>query len=122
MDATIDMKDPLNRRRALDLAKASTDPTGFGEMDTKWIHGLAGDSEKLWSAFFDDNHPDGCLVVAVTGNGPTSEANAEFLASARKVVLGLLEEIDRLETVARNSGPLSTQKGCAPIQAQTKET
>ncbi len=104
MDKTIDMKDPANRRKALDLAKASTDPSGWGEMDTAWVHGLAGDPGKLWTAFFDEDHPDGCLVVAVTGNGPTSKANAEFLASARKVVLGLLEEIDRLETINRNAG------------------
>jgi len=107
-DATIDMAVKANRDKALVLAKASTDPTGYGEVDTKWIHGLAGTSEKLWTAlvrllsFFDDHYPDGTLVVAVTGNGPTSEANAEFLASARNVVLGLLEEVDRLETVLQN--------------------
>lgn len=100
-DATIDMAVKANRDKALRLAKASTDPTAYGEMDTVWIHELAGKSEKLWTAYFDDNHPDGTFVVAVTGNGPTSEANAEFLASARKVVLGLLEEVDRLETMLR---------------------
>jgi hypothetical protein len=100
--AEIDMKDPANFAKAINLALKATDATGWGPMPTKWLHELAGDSEKLWTAWRDSH--EGPLVCAVAGNGPKSEANAEFHASARKVVLGLVSEVDRLKTILRNNG------------------
>jgi hypothetical protein len=35
-------------------------------------------------------------IMAVTGNGPTSEANARFVSVARKAVLALTAEVRRL--------------------------
>jgi hypothetical protein len=97
----IDMQDPANFRKAIGLALASTDPGHWGPLDTKQTHALAGDSTELWAAYAKSD--DGrAIVVAVTGNGPTSEANAEFLSSARKIVLGLVSEVDRLQTILRN--------------------
>lgn len=45
-------------------------------------------------------HPGdtGNLVIAETGNGPTSEANARFIANARPDMLKLIEEI-RLQRI-----------------------
>lgn len=80
----IDMADPANFQKAVDLAVAATERS------------------MLWTAWSKDGEET--LVVAVTGNGPTSRANAEFFASARKVVLGLISEVDRLRTIARNAG------------------
>lgn len=98
--AEIDMGDPANFETAIELALRATDATEWGEMPTEWIHKLAGDSPKLWCAWVDSH--EGPLVVSVSGNGPTSAANAEFHASARKVVLGLVSEVDRLRTIIRN--------------------
>jgi hypothetical protein len=43
--------------------------------------------------------PEHAVVPAITGNGPTSEANAVFVAAARSDVPWLLEEITRLADV-----------------------
>lgn len=41
--------------------------------------------------------PEHAVMPAITGNGPTSEANAKFIAAARTDVLALLEHIAALE-------------------------
>jgi hypothetical protein len=102
--AEIDMRVPENFAKAISLALASTETEGWGEMLTKDLHAIAGTSEKLWSVWKDQDRPDGASVVAITGNGPTSEANAEFFVNAKKIVLGLVSEVDRLQTILRNAG------------------
>jgi hypothetical protein len=98
----IDMANPEHFAKAVRLALAASSADGWGEMKTEWLHALAKDSPKLWAAWKDNDHPDGPAVAAITGNGETSEANAEFFASARKIVLGLVSEVDRLRTILRN--------------------
>jgi hypothetical protein len=44
----------------------------------------------------EDTDPDRILTVAVTGNGPTSEANARLFSAARWLILMLLDDIDEL--------------------------
>jgi hypothetical protein len=97
----IDMQDPVNFGKAIELALASKDPDGWGETKTEWLHALAGDSPELWTVYSEKDHPDGPSVCAITGNGEKSKANAEFYASARKIVLGLVSEVDRLRTLLR---------------------
>lgn len=38
------------------------------------------------------------LYAAITGNGPTSEANARFFAVARELVLSLLQQLDECDS------------------------
>lgn len=99
----IDMQDPANFAKAVDLALAASDPTGWCEYPRAWLDELpeksGGDPGKLWAAYCEA--ADGPLVVAITGNGPKSRANAEFQASARRIVLGLVSEVDRLRTIVR---------------------
>ena len=98
---TIDMQDPKNRDTALDVARAASDTEGWGQMRAKECHALAEPDAMLWTAFRDKDHPEGVSVVAITGNGPTSEANARLFVDAKAMVLGLLNEIDRLKTIIR---------------------
>jgi hypothetical protein len=44
-------------------------------------------------------------VVAITGDGPRSEANAKLFAHARRIILSLLDRIDELETKQRAIAP-----------------
>lgn len=99
---TVDMQDPKNRDTALDIARAASDTEGYGEMRAGECHKLAEPDEMLWTAYKDKDNPEGVSVVAITGNGPTSEANARLFVDAKAMVLGLLDEIDRLETIIRN--------------------
>jgi hypothetical protein len=61
-------------------------------------------AEKLWCAYVkrgDDVH-----VIAITGDGPESEANAKFFAGARTFALSLIErerEAERLLLDALNN-------------------
>lgn len=62
----------------------------------------------------DQRHESGdYLIVAVTGNGPKSEANAQFFVMAREMVPRLIDEriqmrreIDRLEELVRRQAML----------------
>jgi hypothetical protein len=108
----IDMQEPINFQRAIDLALAATDASGWGEMKTDDLHALAGESPLLFAAW--QHAPGGPLVVAITGNGPTSEANAEFMASARKIVLGMVSEVDRLRTSIRAIHAAATKHNPVP--------
>lgn len=52
----------------------------------------------LNSVFLD--RPEDLLIVAVTGNGPTSAANARFFCGARAAVLGLVGTVRTLQAQA----------------------
>lgn len=94
----IDMANPVHFFKAIAVALAASDSTNWGPMKTAEVHRIAGDSEMLECAFIGDEKTGKSIVTAVTGDGPKSKANAEFFASARKVVLGLVSEVDRLQT------------------------
>ena len=75
-------------------------------------------SEHMWVvASTDPKTPDApitekALYAAITGNGPTSEANARFFAGARVALLEAIDEIERLQYVIarRNGMPASGRK------------
>lgn len=46
--------------------------------------------------------PEHAVVPAITGNGPTSEANAKFLAAAREDIPWLLGQINELENALKS--------------------
>lgn len=96
----IDMTVPGHIDTARKLALASTPDTRWGQMKAADLHALAEPEAMLWAVFtpVEDDANDVC---AITGNGPTSEANAQFFVDARAIVLGLVEEIDRLKTAHR---------------------
>ena len=96
----IDMADSRQFHQAIDLALAASDATNWGPVATADAHRLAGNSEFLEATFVRDAGGESVLT-AITGDGPKSKANAEFYASARKVVLGLVSEVDRQQTRAR---------------------
>jgi hypothetical protein len=102
-DVYIEMT-PENLAKAVSLAKAASHCTGHGPIKTAWLHALAGDSEDLSCAYLAENGET--IVAAITGNGPTSEANAAFYCSARAVVLGMAKRIEELEAT-RMVGPFS---------------
>lgn len=67
------------------------------------------DSSDLWLVFFggdrryegDQEYADESLTVAITGNGPTSEANAAYLAACKPATLLLLiNELRRWRSTA----------------------
>ena len=97
----IDMAVPRNFQQAIDLALGATDATGWGSLKTTELHRLAGDSEFLECAFALDEK-GAPAISAITGNGLRSAANAEFYGSARRIVLGLVSEVDRLRTRDRS--------------------
>lgn len=80
------------------LAEASTPDANYG-------HGniTPGDVEMamtkhgpgpVWFAW--SGTKEDAVYTAITGNGPTSEANAVFFAHAREIVLELVAEVARL--------------------------
>jgi hypothetical protein len=103
----IDMAVPEHFQRAVGLALRSKDATHWGFLTAENLRVLnasvkAGD--KVFGALVGQGEDE--LCVALTGNGPTSEANAEFFGSARKIVLGLVSEVDRLKTLVRHRDAL----------------
>lgn len=96
---------PENVRTAMDLAGEATSCTGYHASDD---HMTAEDLELLRSAgsgplwYVWSGTKEDSLAVAITGNGPTSKANAAFLSCARDVVLGLGEEVIRLRASFAN--------------------
>lgn len=95
---SVDMTRDEHVETARRLALAASEPTGWGPQKTAWLHTLGGDSEDLETCYIADAG-GGNLVVAITGNGPTSKANAEFFVDARRIVLGLLAELDETRVV-----------------------
>ncbi len=68
------------------------------------------DPTEMWTTWL--GPADDALIVAVTGNGPTSKANARFFSRARMAVLALLDEIaERDRRIANLSGPSKDQQG-----------
>lgn len=53
-----------------------------------------------------------CLSTAITGNGPTSEANAEFIAHAPADIAALLAEVERLRQSLAVAQQATTCAGC----------
>lgn len=107
MDPTIQMT-PGNERRILEIATAATrGDVRFGaetasvvaERVAEITRSEAADAWSVWV-----QRDDECLYTAITGNGPTSAANAELYAQARAFVLSYAEEVDRLRTIMRNNG------------------
>lgn len=95
------------------LAEAASPETlSFGQMraehaldlpaKTAALDGTSAD--QLWTTWF--GPADDSSIVAITGNGKFSEANARFFATARLSVLLLIEEVDRLRAeIDRMSAP-----------------
>lgn len=81
----------------LALATASTPCDGYGPVEKETAHGLAdktSDRSQLWTSWAGPR--EDALITAITGNGPTSEANARFYSCARGAVISLVEEVRRL--------------------------
>jgi hypothetical protein len=84
------------------IVEAATAGTlAYGEMPVETMKGLADrtvqegratDASKVWVSFL-QNEDGTSTVVAVTGNGPNSEANARFFAGARNVMLRLIDDV-----------------------------
>lgn len=53
-------------------------------------------AEGLWTAWTLVDDRPGVLVTSITGDGPTSRENAEFIAHSRQDVPWLLAEVERL--------------------------
>ncbi len=92
-------------RCAIDMAHDSTECSGFhaGEGDDDLspvdLEAMrAKGSGPLWYAW--SGQKADSLAVAITGNGPTSKANAKFFSCAREMVLALAAEVQRLRADA----------------------
>lgn len=92
---------PENFSKAIDLARAASDCTGYGTATSAAIGTLLEETASQGDIWW--THDAGKFAVAITGNGPTSEANAAFLVDARAIVLGMVDRIDELETRLRNA-------------------
>lgn len=93
-DEPIDMRTAANRAEARKLAEASTGATHWGELPPKWLRDLSPNAEQMWCVY---TVKDGeTLVCAITGDGEESRANAALYVDARRMTLGFLAEIDRL--------------------------
>lgn len=90
---------------ARQLAEASTPSTSWGSDEITpgdvEIAMTKGDGPVwfAWSGTMED-----ARYTAITGNGPTSRANALFYGHARTMVLGLVGEVERLRALLPN-GP-----------------
>lgn len=66
---------------------------------------LIGDGEPLHVLIADSPDPKFAYIVpAITGDGPTSERNAEFIAAARTLVPELVAELERYQRGGRTLG------------------
>lgn len=70
------------------------------ETHAEWLTGtLIGGGEELHVLIAESPEPKFAYIVpAVTGDGPTSSRNAEFIAEARQLVPELLDEVAKLRT------------------------
>lgn len=89
-----------NLEKLEQLALASTDgELQYGALNAELPEGetlkdwmaRTGDSKQLWVTY--QRRSTGDYYCAVTGNGPTSEANARFFACARANTLALIAEV-----------------------------
>lgn len=81
----------------LALATASSPATDYGQVSRDDAIGLADKTSPepmLWCSWL--GPVDDSLITAITGNGPTSEANARFYSCARGAVVSLVAEVRRL--------------------------
>lgn len=62
---------------------------------------------------------ESCLSTAITGNGPTSEANAIFIANAPTDIAALIAEIARLREALRQACTCVTCNGAGEIDVVT---
>lgn len=104
------------------LAEGATEPTGYAGWEPAEVTGeelaelLAKGTGKVW--FVWSGTVEDSLYVAITGNGPTSEANARFHSVARASVLALVAEVERLrealegEYMGYASAPEDTTLAC----------
>jgi hypothetical protein len=69
------------------------------------VASLCNEGRPLWVAWAENPTDDGFayVVPAVTGDGPTSEANADFVAHAREDVPWLIAEVERLREIERRT-------------------
>ena len=121
---------PLSKLKA--LAEGATEPTGYAQ-DTVTAEELAellaknpGPVWFVWGGTVEDS-----LYVAITGNGPTSEANARFHSVARASVLALAAEVERLRaaledeyagwTYAPEQDEVRVCIGCTRIDARSAQ-
>lgn len=99
-DEKIDMSRARNVAIAEALASRAAPATMFGEVPGEQAASLAERTSTevttQWVAWFVDGDGEE-WVTAVTGNGSKSRANAEFYASARASVLGLVDRVRELE-------------------------
>lgn len=90
-----------NLEEAIAMAEASTPGLRWGsceltEEDSKKMlsRGVGDDIFMAWAS----DEAGETLSAAVTGNGPTSEANARFFAHARDIVIALGREVIEYRT------------------------
>jgi len=72
-----------------------------------------------------DGKPEFAILAAITGNGPTSEANAEFFANARDDVPWLIDELERARAgieMAYTAAGGATGEACAIIAENFEHT
>lgn len=74
----------------------------------KWLADtLIGDGEPLHVLITDSPDPKFAYTVpALTGDGPTSERNAQFIAQARTLVPELVAEVERVKSAAKTLGEI----------------
>ena len=111
-----------------------------GNTKAEYVTGLLTEADdKVWTTFAPDpqGDPEDYIVPALTGDGPTSEANAAFIANARNLLPLLLAEVrelrarrddlrraaDALEAcpamlkaLAQVQTPLDVEDTCGPVQ------
>ena len=91
---TIDMSVEASVVEAERIATNASNPNRWCQCETAAVHACAK-KDMLWTV---QTGPDGDeKIVAVTGDGPASFANAEFFVHARRVVLGLIARVRELE-------------------------
>lgn len=95
----------------LGLAIASSPCDGYGAIPKDDAAGLADKTAKLdgtphdaklWCSYLRVENAES-LIAAITGNGPTSEANARFYSCARGAVIELVEEVRGLRARLRRA-------------------
>lgn len=117
--AAVHEPNPPTRLSAADLATmrelaeaASPGSMQFGQMPAEpnplklaemTAAETGNDPERLWCTWF--GPADGSTIVAITGNGRRSEANARFFATAQLSVTLLLDEVDRLSRLLEEKLP-----------------
>lgn len=94
------------------LADATPAPWNFApgphpdrtETKAEYLVGmLRGDQDKVWVAYAADPEGDAedYLVPAITGDGPTSAANAALIANARNLLPALLADLRAARSLTR---------------------